>query len=139
VLALVAVVYIVLTGNNDDSPSTAPTSSDSPTGSTEPTGDGSTAPVAEKAPVIVLNSTNTTGLAAKARDDIQEQDWETGEPGNYDGDQLQTTTVFFPDGMEGSAQLLQEEFPDIGEIKPAEEGMSTSSLTLVLGADWPTS
>jgi hypothetical protein len=138
VLALVAVVYIVLNGNRNDSPTTAPQASPSnePTGSNEPSGGQSTA-AAEKAPVIVLNSTDRSGLAADATDAIKADDWETGQPGNYAGGELSQTTVFYPDGMKGSAQLLQDQFPDIAAVKPAEEGMSTSSLTLVLGSDWP--
>jgi hypothetical protein len=139
VLALVAVVYIVLNGNrNDDSPTTAPQASESnqPTGSNEPSGGQSTA-AAEKVPVIVLNSTDRSGLAADASEAIKAEDWETGQPGNYAGSELSQSTVFYPEGMKGSAQLLQDQFPDITAVKPAREGMSTSSLTLVLGSDWP--
>lgn len=138
VLALVAVVYIVLNGNRDDSPTTAPQGSQSsePTGSNEPSG-GQSKPPAEKVPVIVLNSTDRSGLAADATETIKAQDWETGEPANYAGSELSQTTVFYPDGMKGSAQLLQDEFPDITAVKPAQDGMSNSSLTLVLGSDWP--
>jgi hypothetical protein len=138
VLALVAVVYIVINGNQNDSPTTAsqPSQSNEPTGSNEPSGGQSTAP-AEKAPVIVLNSTDRSGLAADASDAIKAEDWETGEPGNYAGGELPESTVFYPKGMKGSAQLLQEDFPDITAVKSAEQGMSTSSLTLVLGSDWP--
>ena len=138
VLALVAVVYIVLNGNRNDSPTTTPQASQSnqPSKSNEPTNGGTTA-AAEKAPVIVLNSTDRSGLAADASEAIKAEDWETGQPGNYAAGELPETTVFYPEGMKGSAQLLQDDFPDITAVKPAEEGMSTSSLTLVLGSDWP--
>ena len=141
VLALVAVIYIVISGRGaDDSPTTAPTS----TGSGEPTSDGSPTgepnEPAEKAPVVVLNSTDRSGLAKSVSDDIEADDWEIGgEPANYDGDALATTTVFYPEGMQGSAELLQEAFPDIGDIQPAESGMSDTALTVVVGEDWPAS
>ncbi|HKA69963.1 MAG TPA: LytR C-terminal domain-containing protein [Actinomycetes bacterium] len=136
VLALVAVVYIVLNGNEDESPTSATQASQSnePTGSNQPSEPPA---AAEKAPVIVLNSTDRSGIAADATEAIKADDWETGEPGNYEAGELAQTTVFYPEGMKGSAQLLQEQFPDITAVKPAKQGMSTSSLTLVLGTDWP--
>ncbi|MCI0687206.1 MAG: LytR C-terminal domain-containing protein [Sporichthyaceae bacterium] len=139
VLALVAVIYIVISGRGtDDSPTTAPTS----TGSGEPTSDGSPSgepnEPAEKAPVVVLNSTDRAGLAKSVSDEIKAEEWEIGgEPANYGGNALATTTVFYPEGMQGSAELLQEAFPDIGDVQPAESGMSDTALTVVVGEDWP--
>jgi hypothetical protein len=96
-----------------------------------------------RVPVTVLNSTSTTGLAAKAAATFVAAGWEAPGVGGYDGGDVAASTVFFTDGDETQRQAavqLVDAFPQLQgpavrffEL-PAD--VTAPGLVVVLAADW---
>ena len=96
-----------------------------------------------RVPVTVLNSTSTTGLAAKAAETFVAAGWEAPGVGGYDGGDVAASTVFFTEGDETQRQAavqLVDAFPQLQgpavrffEL-PAD--VTAPGLVVVLAADW---
>jgi LytR cell envelope-related transcriptional attenuator len=95
-------------------------------------------PAAAHLPLDVLNSTHTSGMAARAAHILTAGGWTVAETGNYPHT-LSGTTVYYPAGQLASAQLLANQFPAIRRVISAPAGVSTTDLTLVLAQDWTAS
>ena len=80
--------------------------------------------------VIVLNGTDTAGLAKSMSDDLHDANWVIEELGNWPGEPLLETTIFYPvDGFSSAEELSLE----TGGIPvEATAGMSQTALTLVI-------
>jgi hypothetical protein len=102
-----------------------------------PSSSASQAP-ATQLPLDVLNSTHTSGLAARAAKTLTAGGWTVAETGNYPHT-MSGTTVYYPAGQLASAQLLASQFPAIGRVVAAPAGVSTTDLTVVLAKDWTAS
>ncbi|MGY1615111.1 LytR C-terminal domain-containing protein [Geodermatophilus sp. SYSU D00691] len=139
VLALVAVVLVALTVlgvYSFTSPETQETASEDPAPTSAPAPDtgiadatlppldvgaGSSAPEEAPAapvrvPVTVLNATEVTGLAGRIAGQFSGAGWEAPVTGQYSGDDVAATTVFFTEGDETQQQAaaqLKEQFPEI--------------------------
>ena len=86
--------------------------------------------VSGRLPVIVLNGTETAGLAKSTSDDLHDADWVVEETGNWTGDPLLETTIFYPTDGFGSAEELALQTG--GTPVEATADMSQTALTLVI-------
>ncbi len=81
-------------------------------------------------PVIVLNGTETAGLAKLMSDDLHDADWVIEETGNWTGDPLLETTIFYPaDGFSSAEELANQTGGTPVEATP---DLSQTALTLVI-------
>lgn len=81
-------------------------------------------------PVIVLNGTDTAGLAKSMSDNLHDADWVIEETGNWAGEPLLETTIFYPaDGFSSAEELAIQTGGTPVEATP---DMSQTALTLVL-------
>ncbi len=97
-----------------------------------------TPPAVDKVPVVVLNQTGISGLAAQFQKELEAGGWTVAGIDDFRGN-VPATTVYFPPGMRPAAKALMEQFPQIGRIRPAFSGISPTQLTVILGKDFPTS
>lgn len=88
--------------------------------------------VDRSAPLDVLNSTSTTGLAAAAAAELEELGWTTGEVGNYGADEIDTTVLFPEDSLQATAEAVAEEL-GVGEVSASDD---VDVVTVVLGPDY---
>jgi hypothetical protein len=96
-----------------------------------------------RAPVIVLNSTATTGLAAKAAQAFVAAGWESPGVGGYDAGDIAASTVFFTKDDETQRQAalqLVDAFPQLQGPTPRffdlPADITTPGLVVVLAGDW---
>jgi hypothetical protein len=96
-----------------------------------------------RAPLTVLNATETTGMAAKASDAFVAAGWESAGVGGYTGGDVAASTVFFTEGDETQRQAavqLVDAFPQLQGPTPRffelPAGVSAPGLVVVLAADW---
>jgi hypothetical protein len=98
-----------------------------------PSGDASVDPNLDangRLPVIVLNGTETAGLAKSMSDDLHDADWVIEETGNWEGQPLLETTIFYPaDGFSSAEELATQTGGTTVEATP---DMSQTALTLVI-------
>ena len=81
-------------------------------------------------PVIVLNGTETAGLAKSMSDELHDADWVIEETGNWDGEPLLETTIFYPvDGFSSAEELAIQTG---GTPVEATAEMSQTALTMVI-------
>lgn len=109
-----------------------PTPTPSPTPTPTPT------PRVEKVPVVVLNQTTRAGLAAQFQIKLEAGGWTVSGIDDFRGN-VPATTVYFPPGLRAAAKALMAQFPQVGRIRPAFSGISTTQLTVILSKDFPTS
>jgi hypothetical protein len=81
-------------------------------------------------PVIVLNGTETPGLAKSMSDELHDADWVVDETGNWTGEALLETTIFYPPNELSSAEELATQTG--GTLVEATAQMSQTALTLVI-------
>ena len=81
-------------------------------------------------PVIVLNGTETAGLAKSMSDDLHDADWVIEELGNWSGEPLLETTIYYPPEGFSSAEELATQTG--GTPVEATPDMSQSALTMVI-------
>ena len=98
-----------------------------------PSGDASVDPNLDangRLPVIVLNGTETAGLAKSTSDDLHDADWVIEETGNWTGEPLLETTIYYPaDGFSSAEELAIQTG---GTPVEATADMSQTALTLVI-------
>jgi hypothetical protein len=86
--------------------------------------------VSGRLPVIVLNGTETAGLAKSMSDDLHDADWVVEETGNWTGEPLLETTIYYPaDGFSSAEELVTQTG---GTPVEATADMSQTALTLVI-------
>ncbi len=96
-----------------------------------------------RVPLVVLNATTVTGLAATISDVVVGGGWESAGVGAYKNDDVSATTVFFTEGDETQRQAavqlvdqfeqLQGPAPRFFEL-PAD--ITAPSLVIVAAGDW---
>jgi hypothetical protein len=96
-----------------------------------------------KAPVTVLNATQTTGLAAKIAAGIKAKGWETPAVGPYPNTDVAASTVFFTKGDETQRQAalnLVNQFPQLTGPVPrffeVPADVAAPGLVVVTTGDW---
>ncbi|MGL5828539.1 MAG: LytR C-terminal domain-containing protein [Angustibacter sp.] len=85
-------------------------------------------------PIKIFNSTDSSGLAARAGDELKKSDWKIAEVGNYTGGATPTTIFYGTAALEVTAEALIADLGDQGKAT-----LSTkygSGITLVLGSDY---
>jgi hypothetical protein len=80
--------------------------------------------------VIVLNGTNTSGLARQVSEVLAGRGWTINSVGNWSDKSLATSTVFYPAGAQKSALLLAKETAAVAQ--PAPSTASQTALTYVV-------
>ncbi|MGY2127198.1 LytR C-terminal domain-containing protein [Blastococcus sp. SYSU DS0617] len=108
---------------------------------TEPVEPVASTPV--RAPVVVLNATNVTGLAARIAGTVTSGGWESPGVGAYEGDDVPATTVFYTEGDETQRQAavqLVDQFPELQGPAPRffelPAEITAPSLVIVAAGDW---
>jgi hypothetical protein len=81
-------------------------------------------------PVIVLNGTETAGLAKSKSEELHDADWVIDEIGNWTGEPVLETTIFYPPTGFSSAEELAALTG--GAMVEATADMSQTALTLVV-------
>ncbi|GLZ41545.1 LytR C-terminal domain-containing protein [Actinokineospora sp. NBRC 105648] len=110
----------------------------SPPASSAPTPGPGTGPGAGPGPTTptqslrVYNNSTITGLANRAKDDLQKAGWNIAEVGNYSGGKIPTTTVYFQPGtdQEPAARELAQELGIRSEAR--FDGIREASPGLIL-------
>ena len=99
----------------------------------------STSPVAaavdRSVPVVVLNSTARTGLAAKVAAQLRKAGWTVVSVGNY-RTRLAATTVF-AEGHADTVATMRDDLPTGGALKAPVGAMNPARITVVVGPDYP--
>lgn len=80
--------------------------------------------------VVVLNASETPGLAARVADKAREAGWTVGEVGNWIYPAV-VNAVYYPEGHQSEAEILADDV-GIESVRPARRGMSTDGLTVLL-------
>ena len=98
-----------------------------------PTDEASAVPTADAAgrlPVIVLNGTDTPGLAKKVGDDLHDKNWVIQSVDNWTGEPITQTTVYYPEDAQASAEELAAETGAVLVVTTPD--MPQDALTLVV-------
>lgn len=131
------------TPSTTPTPSPTPSASATPSASPKPTPEPSPSkpkpkptktatPVSRDTPVVVLNQTTITGLAAQVARSLEADGWQVVGVGNWRGNVPETTVYYLP-GTYAQAQLLAR---DLGadRLRPRVSGMRTDRLTVILNS-----
>jgi hypothetical protein len=111
------------------------TESETPDEETEPPADPVTAPPELRTPVGILNGTSVTGLAGRAQERFEDGGWSVPAI-DTTSREIEATTVFYPPGLEESAEALQAQFAEIVRTAPTEPGLAQDRLVVILGDDY---
>jgi len=86
-------------------------------------------------PVVVLNSTRTSGLAASTARDLEADGWTVPTTGNERGGEVATTVVSYPDPeLEVTARAVAESLGGAADVV-LDEDAEDGAITVVVGAD----
>jgi len=81
-------------------------------------------------PVNVFNGSPIAGLARQVSEVLVTRGWEISQVGNWSGEPVKKTTIYFPTGYSQAADVLAVETSAV--VQPASANMSQTTLTLVL-------
>jgi hypothetical protein len=90
------------------------------------------------APVVVLNNSMITGLAAQVASEVRAKGWHIKSVGNQ-RTVISESTLYFAPGEHAAAMHLAKQFPQIRRVRSAASAGITSygaNLTLVVTRDW---
>ena len=106
------------------------TTSAAPSTDQTPTTDSSPVTANGYLPVNVFNSSAVPGLARKMATTLEEQNWTVKTIGNWSGEKVKQSTVFYPsDGKDSGVALAAQ----LGaQLKIATSSMSQTELTYVI-------
>lgn len=98
-----------------------------------PSSDASVDPnldVMGRLPVLIFNGTETPGLAKSMSDELAIADWVVEGTGNWTGEAVTETTIFYPvEGLSSAEELATQTG---GVLVEASAEMSKTALTLVI-------
>jgi hypothetical protein len=80
--------------------------------------------------VIVLNASETPGLARDVAATAKDSGWTIAEVGNWIYPAV-VNAVYYPDGRQAEAEQLSGDI-SVESVRPARPGMSTEALTVLL-------
>jgi NAD(P)-dependent dehydrogenase (short-subunit alcohol dehydrogenase family) len=86
-------------------------------------------------PVVVLNGTSRTGLAAEVAKRLRAKGWTVTTVGNWRGG-IKTTTVYAT-GRKAAAATMRYDAKPADATRPTRDGMPTDRIVLVIGPDFP--
>lgn len=128
-----------------DQPDSTP--SDGTEDSSDETGDGddpsddetdtspTPAPPELRTPVGIANQTSVDGLELRAQERLEAGGWEVAATSPFDGN-VSETTVYYPPGLQASAEALARQFPEIGRVQETVESLNQTRLVVVLVDDY---
>jgi hypothetical protein len=89
-------------------------------------------------PLVVMNNTPTSGLAAGARQRFEDAGWTVTDIGTMTNDIISTCAYYDPDrrGAKGAALALQREFPTIKRVAPRFPELAEGAVVVVLNWDY---
>lgn len=108
---------------------------EAPSEETEPPADPVTAAPELRTPVGILNGTSITGLAGRAQERLEDGGWPVPAI-DTTSRQIDATTVYYPPGLEESAEALLAQFPEIVRMAPTEPGLAQDRLVVILAPDY---
>lgn len=118
------------------SPSASPTKTSSASPSATPSSSPTPPPVIDRSvPVVVLNATSRTGLAAEVAKRLRAKGWTVTSVGNWRGG-VPTTTVYAT-GRAAAAATMRYDAKPADATRPTRDGMPKNRIVLVIGADFP--
>lgn len=118
-------------------PSVAVAPSAAPSVTATPAAASPSASVVDRSvPVVVLNSTRRTGLAAKVAARLRADGWTVVSVGNYRGGRITATTVF-AEGHAAAVTTMRRDLPTRDAVALPVGAMSAARLTVVVGPDYP--
>ncbi|MFN8168936.1 MAG: LytR C-terminal domain-containing protein [Candidatus Nanopelagicales bacterium] len=125
------------------SPSASSSAKPSASSSAAPSSSGSASPqptavpVADRSvPVVVLNATKRTGLAAAVAKQLRAKGWDVVSVANWRGREVRLTTVFVTGNKEAAA-TMRRDVPAANGTLPTWSGMSRNRVVLVVADDYP--
>ena len=80
--------------------------------------------------VIVLNASETPGLAARVADTAREAGWTVGDVGDWIYPAV-INAVYYSEGRQSEAEILADDV-GIESVRPARPGMNADGLTVLL-------
>ncbi len=95
---------------------------------------------AQSLPLVVLNNTTVTHLAADAAALFKQAGWTVTSYGNYQNNIASTCAYYDPSvaGAQAAATLLKSQFPSIVRVKPKFPGLVAGPIVVVLTPDFKT-
>jgi hypothetical protein len=124
-------------GSRSGSPSASPSGTGSAAPTTTPGASSAPPPVTDRSvPVVVLNATNRTGLAAAVAQRLRAKGWTVDSVGNWTGGGVRLTTVFVTGNAAAAATMRRDVKPADGTL-PTWSGMPKNRVVLVIGPDFP--
>ncbi len=105
---------------------------------TSPHKSGSTSAAAHPIPLVVLNSTSTSGLAETAKHRFEAAGWTVTSTGNIQNDILSTCAYYDPNdpANQQAALELQQRFPAIKRVKERFPELPAGPIVVVLTTDY---
>lgn len=125
-------------GHSSASSGGSPSASHATSGSAgSGTGSASTAAIGSQ-PLIVLNNTTTTGLAAQAARRFERGGWTVTSYGNLTNTILSTAAYYDPSiaGAKQAAEALQAQYPTIKRVVPRFPELPAGPVIVVLTPDY---
>jgi cytoskeletal protein RodZ len=117
-------------------PSRSTSATATPTQSAHRTKHATPAVTTAMAPVIVLNNSRRTGLAAAVAAELRSRKWSVAGVGNQTH-VLPVTTLYYSPGQHAAAVHLRREFSSVQRIAPNRSaGIVGPGLTLVVTQSW---
>jgi hypothetical protein len=121
------------------SPSSTPSSTGPSSGAPSSGAPSSTVPDGEgKLPLVVMNQTSTTGLAASAEARFEAKGWTVTHIGTMTNDVTSTTAYYDPTvaGSQAAAEALQAQFSFIKRVQPRFAELYAGPVVVVLTWDY---
>lgn len=113
-----------------------PAASPSSSGTAAPTASPTPPPVIDRSvPVVVLNATDRTGLAAEVAKRLRAKGWTVVSVGNWTRG-VPTTTVYAT-GRAAAAATMRYDAKPADATRPTRDGMPKNRIVLVIGPDFP--
>jgi cytoskeletal protein RodZ len=120
-------------GSPSDTASAEPSGEPTDQASDSPSSDSTGSQVQQDAPVVVLNGTKTSGLAAKAAQSLRADGWTIARTDNYRDGQIPTTVFYATPDLEATAEKIARQ---LGGVHVQENAAIGDSITVVLGNDY---
>ncbi|NED98920.1 LytR C-terminal domain-containing protein [Phytoactinopolyspora halotolerans] len=101
----------------------------------EPDDEPTEAPAELRTPIGIANQTSVEGLELTAADRFEAGGWEVAATSGFNGT-VPETTVYYPPGLQESAEALAAQFPEVGRVAESFEGLNPSRIVVILVDDY---
>jgi cytoskeletal protein RodZ len=95
---------------------------------------------AKSIPLVVLNNTETSGLAREAAQTFENGGWTVSSTGNLSNNIVSTCAYYDPNvtGAQAAAEALRQQFPTIQRVKARFAELPTGPIVVVLTPGYST-